>query len=477
MKTTDALDLLASFVMPDDCRLGQMAEAAQWVDFGAVLDTESATPYHFLTRARGRSKTSDLAAIVQVAIVAQLRPGSRCYAVAADRDQGRLLLDAFRGFAERTPSLEGRFVIGAFKATDLETGSTLEILAADASGSWGLRPDFVVIDEVANWPSTSQPKVVFEAITSAVAKVPGCRLVLLTSAGEPAHWSYKVLEHAKADPMWRVNELWGPAPWMSKERLEEQRRRLPESSFQRLFLNEWTASEDRLTSLDDLRACVVLDGPLDPERGVRYVISLDLGLKRDRTVAVVAHAEHDQRKPGQRKVILDRIEVWQGTRTNPVKVEAVERWLLQAHRQFNGARIVLDPWQAIGLAQRLRDRGVRVEEFTFSSGSVGRLASGLHLALRNQALALPDDKELLDELANVRLRETSPGVLRMDHDPDQHDDRAVAVALCVQALSSAPPQVQAVTPIVVPKADSWLIEQNEIVPASLGLAGDDGWDW
>ena len=89
--------------------------------------------------------------------------------------------------------------------------------------------------------------------------------------------------------------------------------------------------------------------------------------------------------------------------------------------------------------QRLRSRGIQVEEFTFSSASVGRLASTLHMLLRNRRLALPDDPELLEELANVRLRETSPGVLRMDHDPDKHDDRAIALALAAHRLLERSP--------------------------------------
>ena len=43
-------------------------------------------------------------------------------------------------------------------------------------------------------------------------------------------------------------------------------------------------------------------------------------------------------------------------------------------------------------------------------------------------LALPNDPERWRSCANVRLRETSPCVLRMDHDADQHDDRAIALA-------------------------------------------------
>jgi hypothetical protein len=54
--------------------------------------------------------------------------------------------------------------------------------------------------------------------------------------------------------------------------------------------------------------------------------------------------------------------------------------------------------------------------------------------IRNHALALPDDAELIDELANLRLRETAPGVLRIEHDPDKHDDRAISLALAAQRI-------------------------------------------
>jgi hypothetical protein len=52
-------------------------------------------------------------------------------------------------------------------------------------------------------------------------------------------------------------------------------------------------------------------------------------------------------------------------------------------------------------------------------------------------LALPPDAELIGELRSVRLRETTPGVVRLDHDPDKHDDRAIALALCAHYLLQA----------------------------------------
>jgi len=63
----------------------------------------------------------------------------------------------------------------------------------------------------------------------------------------------------------------------------------------------------------------------------------------------------------------------------------------------------------------------------------------LHLLLRNRLFALPDDEVLLDELRNVRLPETSPGVLRMDHDPGRHDDRAIALALAASGVLERQP--------------------------------------
>jgi phage terminase large subunit-like protein len=440
-----ALDLLSGLVLEDGRRWGEAACDFQWEDARAVLDPESETPYSFVTRSRGGAKTSDLAGMAIVVMLAQLPPGSRLYGLAADRDQGRLLIDSIQGYASRTPELRGALDVQAYRVVATRSNLLLEVLAADAPGAWGLRPAFLVTDEIAQWGTTPSARRLWEAASSAIAKTQG-RMVVLTTAGDPAHWSRKILDHALADPLWRVHEVPGPPPWMDEERIAEQRRRLLDSSYRRLFENEWTSSEDRLASEDDLRACVTLDGPLPPEPGQRYVIGLDLGLKADRTVAAVCHAlrlRNARDETTGTKVVLDRMQVWAGSRAEPVQLAAVEDWVAEAASSYRGAIVRLDPWQAIGSMQRLRSRGVRCEEFSFSSASVGRLASTLHLLLRNRMLALPDDPDLLDELANVRLRETSPGTVRMDHDEGQHDDRAIALALAASKLIERSPSTGA----------------------------------
>ena len=64
------------------------------------------------------------------------------------------------------------------------------------------------------------------------------------------------------------------------------------------------------------------------------------------------------------------MQTWAGSRENPVQLETVERWLVEAGMSYSGATIRCDPWQSVGSMQRLRSRGVRVEEFTFSASSV-----------------------------------------------------------------------------------------------------------
>jgi hypothetical protein len=96
-----ALAFLSSLVLEDGSRWGDVATPFQVEDARAVL--QGGVPYHYLTRARGAAKTSDLAGIAISVMLTQAPPGARLYALAADRDQARLLIDSIRGYVERTP--------------------------------------------------------------------------------------------------------------------------------------------------------------------------------------------------------------------------------------------------------------------------------------------------------------------------------------------------------------------------------------
>lgn len=428
-----ALGRLASLVIEDGRRWGDptVAHGFQWDDALAILSAHDETPNHFLTRPRGASKTSDVGGMSLAAALEQAPDGAAMYALAADKDQARLLLDSIGGFVRRTPGLGDEVDVQSYRAVVRSSGVALTVLAADAAGTHGLRPWWAVADEIVQWGSGAGPTGVWEAIYSAMVKMAGARLVVISTAGDPSHWSARLLETARVSPRWRVAELPGPCPWVDAAALDEQRLVLLPSAFARLHLNQWTASEDRLTSMDDVRRCVGHSGPLLPVVGHRYVTALDVGLKNDATVVTVAHAE---RLEGESvRVVVDRQQVWQGSKVSPVSLVEVEAWISHAVRAYPGP-LVFDPYQAAHLSQRLRRLGVRCVEFTFGVSSVGRLAVTLYRLLRDGLLDLPDDDALIDELAHVRIVERGAGQYRIDHDSGRHDDRAISLALAAHHL-------------------------------------------
>jgi hypothetical protein len=313
----DAFRLLSSLTLEDGRAWGASAEEFQVLDGAAIL-ADDGPKLHYVTRPRGASKTTDLAGVAIAALLCQLPPRGRAYAFAADQDQAALLLDSLAGLAHRTEGLGSALKIENYRVTVNHNSAQLRVMSADAASAWGLKGDLFVVDEFTQWPTTPGPRRLWQAILSAVPKVDGCRLVLLSTAGDPAHPSRKLLDQAKSSDQWRVSETPGPCPWIAERALDEQRRLLPESVFRRLHLNQWIASEDRLVDPEALRDAVRLAGPREPKPGERYVIGVDLGLKHDRTAVSVCHAERVE-GDGARRVVLDRLLVWQGSRLRPVR--------------------------------------------------------------------------------------------------------------------------------------------------------------
>ena len=434
MTGPSALDLLRAFVLDDGRRWGEVAYPFQVEDAGAVLDVSDGAPRrHYWTRPRGASKTTDLAGVGCAALLAQLPALSRSYAYAADRDQSRLLLESIEGFVRNTPELGSSLVLGANGVTASRSGASLTIEAADDAGAWGQRPHFLIVDEFSVWPTTRKPRNLWKAIVSSIPKN-HARLVVLSMGGDPAHPAFNVLERARTSPAWRSSEIPGPTPWWTEEDIEEVRADLDidnEMDFERLILNRWVEGSGRLTSVDDVRACVRHEGPLAWERGNRYVMGLDIGLVNDATVLTVAHLE---RFDETSVVVVDRQDVWQGSRSAPVDLSLVEAQILELHMAYGRPPLVFDPYQAAHLSQRLRKRSVKVKPYQFSPASIGRLAATMYQLLSGHLLDLPDDEGLVDELARARIEERTPGVWRIDHERGEHDDRVISVALCAQEL-------------------------------------------
>ncbi len=429
MATSDSLDLLAALTDLVG-RWGECCTEEQWADAEAIL-TMDGPRRHWLGRAKGYSKTRDVAALSLVALLTQFPAGAQGFVAAADADQVGLLRQSMMEFVNNTPELQGRVKIDARKVTT-EHGAVLTVLAADSAGSHGLRPYWLVLDELANWPDTPRHRDFFEVLWAGLPKVPDSRGIVITTAGTPAHFSRRIYDTAETEPSWKLSDLHGPPPWVSSEEIAAEQKRMFPSVFGRLWMNEWLAPDDAIADPDDVDAACVLSGPIAPDETCTYTCSLDLGTRNDRTVAVIAHGE---RGDDATRVIVDRMNVWTPSRGNPVSLDDVRLWLTEICKSYR-AKLLYDPSQAYSLVEQIRKAGIRTEEFVFSSSSVGKLATAIMQALRGRTVLLPDDEELRKELLAVGLRESSPNVMRIDTVGSGHDDRVIATAMAVYDLTA-----------------------------------------
>jgi phage terminase large subunit-like protein len=429
----DSLDLLHALVLDNGRRWGEVATAEQRTLAGAVLEPGTGPRLVWLEAPKGYSKSTDTAGLSIARLATDFPALAEGYVIAADLDQSNRLLDKARGLIARS-GLGGILRVESHRLVNVRTGARMVALAADAPSAEGLLSPWYVCDEVPRWPVTQSARAMWTAVFSSLPKWPGAQLVVLGHAGDPAHWSYRLRERARTSEAWLFGHVPGPTPWLSPADLAEQQAVLLPSEYQRRHLNLWAAGEDRLTSREDIQ--VGDYDVLEPRSGVRYVAGLDVGLTNDRTVVTVAHREADG------LVVVDRQDVWQGSRDRPVNLSEVEGFLRELWRAYR-CPFRVDPFQAVHLSQRLRSAGIPVEEFTFSSQSVGRLAVTLYRLLADRLLLLPDDQELVDELVNVRLREPTPGQYRIDHDAGRHDDRAISLALVANRLAERPGKVKA----------------------------------
>jgi hypothetical protein len=432
----DALGLLNALVVGSDGeRWGERASDLQRADAKALLDLDGPRR-HWIGRPRGYSKTDDLAAIMVVVMLERLRGGDEAVAIAADREQAGILVRRIKWIAARTPELGSALTVGAYDVRS-SSGVRLEAMASDAAGSWGRTPSWAVADELGQWARSAGARELWVSLSSAVVKVRG-RLAVITTAGEPDHWSRGVYENAVEDDTWRVSEVHEPAPWIDSEDIDAERRRLPESVFARLWQNRWASGEDTLLRFEDVVACANLPGPLDPEVGVHYVMGADLAVKRDRAVVAVCHAEQIGENEQGVRIVTDSLDIFAATHGHDIDLQQVEDTVLARARHYHGATVIFDPSQGHQMMQRLRREGLQVIEHTFSATSNSKRALVILELVRGHRLLLPDEQEVIDEFAALRLVQRGPGLFRYDHLSGKHDDICTAVSLAAHHLLERP---------------------------------------
>jgi hypothetical protein len=245
MEVDRRLEFIRQLTLPDGRRLAETLPADPWLEervLGPVFAQDGeGLPLHrlvYIELARGHFKTGSVAAVAMVEALSE--PGTDVYAVAADLDQARLIIEAISGQCRRN-----RGLAAAFKQTKdvfevRRSGSKIRVLSSDAPSAYGLAVNCrrlrVVCDELTQWPRPD----LYHAMITTMPKVANSQLIIISNAGVgPGQaWQWGVREAAAATG-YLYSAEGTIASWIRPDALAQIGASVPPPVFQRLYLNKW----------------------------------------------------------------------------------------------------------------------------------------------------------------------------------------------------------------------------------------------
>jgi len=385
----------------------------------------------YLELPRKHAKTTTIAgeAIITEPLLGP--PGQRIYLCAGDSDQASILLETAKGMIQRNPILRPSFKIHRKEISIPAVDTVAKVMSADADTAYGLGAlgsrFYFVLDEF--WNSQEDFWVAFYTATGAKSNWRG---IIITTAGFDYNsicWKVREMCRKKISPRFYFFSAPGKlASWIPEEWVQMQRETLPPHLFQRFIENKWTAGEAAFLTREEIEKCK--DSSLSPKLTCpvgRHFLGIDLGLRRDRTAAVITHKTSDF-------VEIDSIEVWEGTKDSPVLLADIEEYIHQASENFSGLKVIIDPWQAESIIQRIPS----IERFTFTTANLEALSKNLYSLFHNGLIRFYPHSGLERELLSVNAKQTSYG-WRIDHLSGGYSDIVMALGMsCLHSVKESP---------------------------------------
>lgn len=417
------------------------------------------------------------------------RPGQRVLIVSAGEDASRRLLSTVRSVCS-SPLLAGSLVDESSSLVVLSNGSEVRSVPASERQVRGWSVDLLVLDEAA----LIADDLILGAAFPTTAARPDARIVLASSPWATDGAFYRLhldgggaSEHVRTF-RWSMRD----APWVSEAMIETLRASLPPARFAAEVEGEFVGAADAFFSPFDLRACVADYHLLDPgsAEGGSVVVGLDWGRAFDRhAVATLGVLDDHGANPEpvlfvpwcetSNRTYTEQVEVVVGM-ARPRRVAQRRSWFGESrpvHHMPNGLTIhetgrtitrstpsvygfevetVVAEMNGVGAMPTetigRRMPSVRVEGVHTSMASKEDAYGRLRALIADRRLVLPDDPELLRQLAGMRYQARPSGGLSIHAaDPNVHDDLADALSLAATAIpltarsgtaTDAPPEIE-----------------------------------
>jgi hypothetical protein len=211
----------------------------------------------------------------------------------------------------------------------------------------------------------------------------------------------------------------------------------------REFGAQWGSNDQNLLDTADVDGCVDDIDSRPVERGKRYAIGLDLGVRNDSTAVVRVNREmrrRDNAPPAELYVVGGVLEyrpkLFAGGK---VDLDRVEQDVAREAKAASAA-VHHDIYLSDSFAPRLAKRGVKTVEISMSSAEQARRAALLAALVRDRRLRLVRHPELIRQLKQLRLTRHAGGRISVavPQGRKRHDDLADALMLAIDGARELP---------------------------------------
>lgn len=409
--------------------------------------------YIGLPRKNGKSTLA--AALAVYALIAG-PPGCEVYSCAGDRKQANIVFREARDMILASPELSSRVTVFQHQLECPRNGGIYRALSADAALQQGLKPTFVVFDEVHVQPN----RQLWDAMRLGMGTWPEPMMVGITTAGfdkttlagelyeygrklergeieDPAFYFRWYEPHStRAD--WRDPAVWAEAnpaygDFLLAEHFESDARTTPENEFRRYRLNQWTSTSYAWLPYGTWEAC---EAPRQLAPDEPIVLGFDGSWNNDST-ALVACTIRDP--------YLFVLGLWTpDAALGHVDMAAVEKGVRDALARYNVRELAFDPARFQDFYARLEAERIPVVEWP--TNSLARMVPAcqeFYTAVLDKTLSHDGDPRLASHVGNAVVKEDhrGPRIVKESKTSSRKIDLAVAAVVAhnrALALGSQP---------------------------------------
>lgn len=372
-----------------------------------------------LGRRSGKTLMAAIAATYAATMLAdeykqRLRPGERFYivSVANTIDQARLALQGVKDLINSSPILKPLITRETADTLELSNGAVFRALPSSSRGGRGMGCPLLIFDEIAHAIDTEAGNAagasLYQALSPSVAQFGQLGKILMLSSPwiqSGIFWEmFKQADSGQYPYMQVVNlPTWEVNPTISQQWLEQERARDPQM-FAVDYGAEFTHNVAAFLDVQLIDAAINHDRgplpPLDKFKG-RYYLSLDPAKgNRDAYTAIIVHYD------GAR-LVVDRFHQfspsWGDGKKSQVAIALVEDWILEQHKLYNFAQVVLDQYNSAATIQRLSAK-LKIKELTWTASSKTEAYSQLRELVNAGNLELYSHPKALQQLKNLTVK-------------------------------------------------------------------------